>query len=121
AFPVGPEDDYGTVAARAGELGAELLEDVLPAPSFTPQPDEGVTYAEKIEPADRELDWSRPPEELLNRVRALSPHIGTRGELHGRPLIVWRARIEHGRLVPIEVQPEGRRRMGYEEFLRGLR
>ena len=121
AFSVGPEDDYGTVAARAGELGVALLEDVLPAPSFTPQPEEGVTYAEKIGPADRELDWSRPPEELLNRVRALSPHIGARGELHGRPLIVWKARIEDGKLVPVEVQPEGRRRMSYDEFLRGLR
>jgi methionyl-tRNA formyltransferase len=121
AFPVGPEDDYGAVAARTAELGAKLLEDVLPAPSFTPQPEEGVTYAEKIEPADRDLDWSRPAEELLNRVRALSPHIGARAELHGRPLIVWRAQIEDGKLVPVEVQPEGRRRMTYEEFLRGLR
>src|ERR671931_322391 len=46
AFPIEPEDDYGAVAARAAELGTELLEDVLPAPTFTPQPEEGVTYAE---------------------------------------------------------------------------
>jgi methionyl-tRNA formyltransferase len=54
-------------------------------------------------------------------VRALSPHIGARGELQGRPVTVWRARIEHGELVPVEVQAEGRRRMSYDEFLRGLR
>jgi methionyl-tRNA formyltransferase len=120
-FPVEEEDDYGSVSARAAELGVELLEDVLRGPTFTPQPQEGVTYAEKIGPADRDLDWSRPPEELLNRVRALSPHIGARGELHGRPVTIWRARIEDGKLVPVEVQPEGRRRMSYDEFLRGVR
>jgi methionyl-tRNA formyltransferase len=121
AFDVGDQDDFGSVSSRAAEVAVELLDDVLPEPSFTPQPDEGVTYAEKIGPTDRELDWSRPPEELLNRIRALSPHIGARGELHGRPVTIWRARVEGGELVPVEVQPDGRRRMSYDEFLRGLR
>ena len=122
AFPLGEEDDFGTVSARAGELAAELLEEVLPQPQpeLTPQPEEGLTYAAKIGPEDRLLDWSRPPEELLNQVRALSPHIGARGELHGRPVTIWRARIEGDKLVPVEVQAEGRRRMSYDEFVRGL-
>jgi methionyl-tRNA formyltransferase len=121
SFPLTREDDFGSVSARAGELAAELLEKVLPAPELTPQAEDGVTYAAKIGPEDRELDWSLPPRELLNRIRALSPHIGARGELHGRPVTIWRARIEAGELVPVEVQAEGRRRMGYDEFLRGLR
>jgi methionyl-tRNA formyltransferase len=121
SFPLGQEDDFGSVSARAGALAAELLEDALQNPQLTPQPEEGVTYAAKIGPEDRELDWSRPPQELLNRIRALSPHIGARGELHGRPVTVWRARIEGGELVPVEVQADGRRRMSYDEFLRGLR
>jgi methionyl-tRNA formyltransferase len=121
AFPVAPEDDFGTVSARAGELAAELLEEALPEPQLRPQASAGVTYAEKIRPEDRELDWSRPPQELLNRIRALSPHIGARGELHGRPVTIWRARLDDGELVPVEVQPDGRRRMSYDEFLRGLR
>jgi methionyl-tRNA formyltransferase len=120
-LPLGPEDDFGTVSARAGELAAELLEEALPDPQLRPQPSEGVTYAEKIRPEDRELDWSRPPQELLNRIRALSPHIGARAELHGRPVTIWSARVEDGKLVPVEVQPDGRRRMSYDEFLRGLR
>jgi methionyl-tRNA formyltransferase len=120
-LPLGPEDDFGTVSARAGELAAELLEDALPDPQLRPQSPEGVTYAEKVRPEDRELDWSRPPQELLNRIRALSPHIGARAELHGRPVTIWRARVEDGKLVPVEVQPDGRRRMSYDEFLRGLR
>jgi methionyl-tRNA formyltransferase len=121
AFPIGPEDDFGTVSARAGEVAAALLDEVLPEPQLRPQESEGVTYAEKIRPEDRVLDWSRPPQELLNRIRALSPHIGARGELHGRPVTIWRARVEDGELVPVEVQPDGRRRMSYDELLRGLR
>jgi methionyl-tRNA formyltransferase len=121
AFQIGPDDDFGSVSARAGELAAELLEEALPEPTLRPQAAEGVTYAEKIRPEDRELDWSRPPQELLNRIRALSPHIGARGELHGRPLTVWRARIEGDELVPVEVQPDGGRRMDYDAFLHGLR
>ena len=115
------EDDAGAVYARAAEVAAELLGEVLADPVFVPQPEEGATYAEKLTPADRELDWSRPPEELLNRIRALSPHVGARGQLNGRRVTVWKARIEDGRLVPVEVQPEGRRRMIYDEFRRGLR
>jgi methionyl-tRNA formyltransferase len=121
AFAVGEDDDFGTVSARAAELGAELVDDVLPNPQFEPQPDEGVTYAEKIGPADRELDWSRSAPELLNQVRALSPHIGARAELQGRRVTIWKARIEDGKLVPLEVQPDGGRRMDYDAFLRGLR
>jgi methionyl-tRNA formyltransferase len=121
AFAVGEDDDFGTVSARAAELGAELVDDVLPNPQFEPQPDEGVTYAEKIGPADRELDWSRSAPELLNQVRALSPHIGARTELQGRRVTIWKARIEDGKLLPLEVQPDGGRRMDYDAFLRGLR
>src|SRR5204862_8243621 len=120
-FGLTEDDDFASVSARAGELAAELLDEVLPEPEFTPQPEEGATYAEKIGPADRELDWSRPPEELHNRIRALSPHIGARGLVEGRPAIVWRSRLVDGRLELLEVQPEGRRRMTYDEFLRGLR
>jgi methionyl-tRNA formyltransferase len=78
-----------------------------------------VTYAEKIAAADRELDLA-DPEDALRRVRALSPHIGARAELHGRPVTIWKARLADGKLEPVEVQPEGRRRMTYAEFLRGL-
>jgi methionyl-tRNA formyltransferase len=120
AFPIGPEDDAGAVYDRAIELGVELLEQVLPAPTFRPQPEEGATYAEKIGPDDRQLDLSRP-EEAVNRVRALSPHLGARAELEGRPVTVWRARVEDGRFLPLELQPPGGRRMGYDEWLRGLR
>ena len=120
AFPIGTDDDAGSVFSRAAALAARLLASVLPQPEFTPQPEEGVTYAEKITAADRELDLSDPVD-AWRRVRALSPHIGAWATLHGRRVTVWRARVDGGELVPVEVQPEGRRRMSYDEFLRGIR
>src|ERR671922_991216 len=113
--PIGPEDDAGVVFERAASLAVPLLEEVFAEPTFVPQPD-GATYAEKISAPDREIDWSRPPEEIVNHVRALSPHIGARALVAGRRLLVWRVRparedsvlVEDGVEI-LEVQPEGRK------------
>jgi methionyl-tRNA formyltransferase len=122
AFDVGPEDDAGAVYRRAAEVAARLLDAVLAGPRFEPQPVEGATYAEKIAAADRELDLAQPAHELVNRIRALSPHIGARGVVDGRPLVIWKAReAADGSLELLEVQPEGGRRMRYDAYLRGLR
>jgi len=112
---------------------------LLEPPPPRPQSDEGVTYAHKIGREDRTLDWSRPAAELDRVVRALSPHIGARCLLDDRPFVIWRARpldggpsagevaaplvvgCGQGALVLLELQPAGKRRMGAEEFLRGLR
>jgi methionyl-tRNA formyltransferase len=122
AFVIEDEDDAGAVFTRAAEFAADLLEGVLAEdePSFEPQAEEGATYADKITAADRELDLS-DPEQAVRVIRALSPHIGARAKLDGRDVIVWRARVDDGRFVPLEVQPAGRRRMSYDEFRRGLR
>jgi methionyl-tRNA formyltransferase len=127
-FPIGPEDDAGVVFERATRVALELLDEVFAEPTFVPQPEVGATYADKITAADRELDWSLPPEENLNRIRALSPHIGARALVEGRRLLVWRARparpeaaLAAGGLELLEVQREGGRRMTAEEYLRGLR
>jgi len=123
SFPIGSEDDAEDVFVLAAEVAVRLLDSVLadPAPAFRPQDGE-PTYAEKIGPDDRLLDLGRPAEELVRVVRALSPHIGARAELEGRRVTVWRARVgEDGGFEPLEVQPEGGRRMEYEAWLRGLR
>jgi methionyl-tRNA formyltransferase len=117
-FSIG-DADAGQVFVRAGEVAARLLNDVIANPQFEPQAGES-TYAEKITPADRELDLADPLD-AWRRVRALSPHIGARTELHGRRVTIWAARLEGGTLVPEVVQPAGRNRMSYDEFVRGLR
>jgi methionyl-tRNA formyltransferase len=122
AFDVSVDDDAGAVFDRSAEIAARLLDRVIAEPHFEPQPAAGVTYAEKLTPADRELDLSRPAPELVNRIRALSPHIGARAVVDGRPLIVWKARTgDNGELEFLDVQPEGKRRMTYDEYRRGLR
>ncbi len=58
------EDDAGAVYARAAEVAVELLDEVLPAPTFTPQEGE-ATYAAKIEagrPRARPLPAGGEPE-----------------------------------------------------------
>ncbi len=123
-FEIEPDDDAGSVFDRAAVVAERLLDTVLADPnlSFTPQNAAGVTYAEKIAPADRLLDLGRPADELVRRVRALSPHIGARADLRGRPVTIWRARVgETGEFEPIEVQPDGGKRMDAAAWLRGLR
>jgi len=119
SFEVG-QLDAGQVFARSAEVAARLLNDVIESPSFAPQPDDGATYAEKITAADRELNLDDPVDSW-RRVRALSPHIGARGALHGRRMTIWKARLEDGVFVPEVVQPDGRNQMSYDEFLRGVR
>ena len=122
AFPIG-EGDAGSVFERAAAIAVQLLESVLadPSPTFVAQSAEGITYADKIEPADRVLDLARPADELVRRVRALSPHIGARAELHGRSVTVWRAQVGMaGTFEPLEVQPDGGKRMDAAAWLRGL-
>ncbi len=122
AFDVSLDEDAGAVFARAAEIAARLIGTVLPEPEFREQPSEGATYAEKITAADRELDLTRPTREIVNHVRALSPHIGARAVVDGSPLVVWKAReADDGSLELLEVQPEGRRRMTYDEYMRGRR
>jgi methionyl-tRNA formyltransferase len=123
AFPIAAEDDAGAVYDKAAETAVSLLEGVLAVqePTFIEQVGE-PTYAAKIEGADRELDLERPAAELVDRVRALSPHIGARARLDGRDVTIWRARVgEDDGFEPVEVQPDGGRRMAYDAWLRGLR
>jgi len=123
-FTIDDDDDAGAVFAQAAIVAVRLLDAVLrdATPAPVPQSADGVTYADKIEAADRRLDLARPADELVRRVRALSPHIGARAELHGRSVTVWRARVgEAGEFEPVEVQPDGGKRMDAAAWLRGLR
>jgi methionyl-tRNA formyltransferase len=141
--PIGPEDDFGTLAPRLAALGAELLVEALDLhPPFRDQPSEGITYAEKVEPADRLLDPALPAAQLERRVRALTPHIGAyielpwdarlgvvraslvpdqgpapgRLEVHDGHLLYGAAT---GALDVLEVHPAGKRPMDVAAWLRG--
>jgi methionyl-tRNA formyltransferase len=141
--PIRPDDDYGTLAARLERLGGDLLVRALDErPPFVEQDESQVTYAHKIEAADRALDPARTPEELERTVRALRPHIGARVALPGGVdfLGVIAARVagdgpEPGRvradgarlllgaaggaLELTEIRPPGSRPMAAADWLRG--
>lgn len=121
--PIGPEDDYGSLAARLEALGGELLVRALDEqPACMEQTEAGVTYAEKLTAEDRRLDPSQSAEDQARRVRALSPHIGAYLEQpDGSRLGVWEARAVDGRLEPITVQPPGKRPMAFADYERGRR
>jgi len=135
--PIGPDDDYGSLAPRLAALGGDTQ------PACREQPDQGVTYAEKIERADRLLDPALRAGELERRVRALTPHLGAYIELDsGERLGVCRARLApavdgvtpgalavedsrllygaaQGALELLELHPAGKRRMAAGDWLRG--
>jgi methionyl-tRNA formyltransferase len=146
--PIAPRDTYGSLSARLQELGGELVVRALDeSPPFREQPEEGVTYAEKIGAADRLLDPARPAEQLERVVRALHPHIGARVALPGGSLLgVQRAALVEessgaptadrapglaadgdrlllactpGALELLVVQPPGGRPMDASAYLRG--
>ncbi len=71
----------GELHDRLSRLGADLMGRALAALErgslgFTPQAEEGVTYAHKIDKAEARIDWSKPAAELHNLVRGLSPFPG---------------------------------------------
>ena len=107
------DDDYGTLSARLERLGGDLLVRALDdRPPYAEQDDSRVTYAEKIGPADRALDPSRPAEEVERTVRALRPHIGARLPLpDGGVLGVLSARVDGPSLTPAggRLRTEGER------------
>jgi methionyl-tRNA formyltransferase len=124
--PIHPDDTYGTLAERLQDRGAALLVRALEErPPFVEQPEDGVTYAERITAEDRTLDPEAPPEVNERVVRALHPHIGARVQLDdGTWLGVHRARVGEGPLAwhgleLLEVQPPGGRPMDAEAYLRG--
>lgn len=120
---IGPEDDYGTLAARLEQLGGELLVRALDEqPPFVEQDESGVTYAEKLTAEDRRLDPTEPAQAQARRVRALSPHIGAYLEQpDGTRLGVWSARAVGDRLELVTVQPPGGRPMPWADYARGHR
>jgi methionyl-tRNA formyltransferase len=139
-FPIGPEDDAGVVAGRALDLGVPLLAAALRGETSGRAQEGEPTYAHRIGPEDRRIDWSRPAAAIADRVRALSPHIGARAQLDGLAVTVWRAAPAAGAPHPgavtaeggmlrigagdgvievRELQPAGKRRMSAAEFLRG--
>ena len=148
AIPIAPDETAQTLHGRLASLGAQMIVEVLSdlereTVTARPQPDEGVTYAKKIEKSEAILDWRKTGVELDRTVRAFNPAPGARATIDGIDIKVWRAhpgtaRGEPGRvlsarddgievacgegtLVLTELQRAGGKRLAARDFLRGLR
>ena len=102
--PVGPDEDFQALSETLAALGGELLVKALDLQAageleFAEQEEAGATYAEKIDPAERRLDPSRPAAELAAVVRGLTPHIGAYLELAGEE----RLGVRKSRAVDVSV------------------
>ena len=85
-MPIGPDMTTGELHDRMMRVGADLMGRALAALergslTFTPQAEDGVTYAKKIEKAESRIDWSKPAAEVHNLIRGMSPFPGAWFEL----------------------------------------
>jgi methionyl-tRNA formyltransferase len=148
--PIDVEEDFAQLSARLAAIGGELLVEALDLAAagrieWTEQGEEGVTYAEKIEPAERRLDPAMAVCPVNDLIRALTPHVGAFIELGGgERLAVRSARpagegvmpglgpgefaedegrlffgCADGALELLEVQPAGGKQMDAASYLRG--
>jgi methionyl-tRNA formyltransferase len=99
------DTDFEALSSTLAGIGGELLVRALELEAegrleFEEQDEAAVTYAEKIEPAERRLDPARPATELAAAVRALTPHIGAYLEIAGGE----RLGVRRARAVDVSVQ-----------------
>jgi len=99
ALPIEPDQTAGELHDRLAVLGGELIVQALARLETgdlraSPQPEDGVTYAAKLDKAEAALDCTRPADELARRVLAFNPVPGATVRLPGLadPVKAWRAR-----------------------------
>ena len=146
---IGADATEGEVSERLARLGADLMVRALAALSrgvldTMPQPEDGITYASKIEKSETRIDWSLAATDVHNHIRGMSPApgawfsavLGKREErvkvlrstlvdgVHGDPGAVLDEALTiacgSGAVRLVEVQRAGKKPAKAGEFLRGL-
>ena len=130
----------GQVTEELAKLGADTLIDWLANPTAgDPQPDDGATYANKVDKAEARIDWSRTAEAIERQVRAFAPAPGAWFEANGERIKLLDAECVDGAGEPGEVvggplviacgedalhcrmlQRAGKSAMAVEDLLRGF-
>jgi methionyl-tRNA formyltransferase len=121
---IATDETAGELRARLVELGTALLLETLPdLARMVPAEQTGpVTHAAKLRAEEFELDWSKPALDLHRTIMAGNPRPGAWTTVDGKRVKIWRSRIDDdGGLVLLEVQPEGRPRMDFADWVRGRR
>ena len=141
AVDIAADDTTGALHNRLSALGARLVVqalDHLPDLVPVPQPDDGVTYASKIDKSEARVDWHRPATAVARQINGLSPFPGAWCDVAGERVKLIGAVVTDGSAVPGTVlagftiacadgavtvtnaQREGKRAMPAAEVLRGL-
>ena len=85
-----------------------------------PQDDSQATYTKLVKKEDGLIDWSRNAEYIERMVRAYDPWPGTFTKMkNGKILKIKKVKVENGVLKILVVQPEGKKEMSWDAFLRG--
>ncbi len=148
ATAIAPDETAGELGERLAEIGARVLIltlDRLDTLTPVPQDHSAATLAPRLKKEDGWLRLSEPARDLANRVRGCNPWPGASLMTPGGRLLLWRASVVphptsrapgtlvatgpgatciatgQGMLLPLEVQPESRKAMTWEDFLRGAR
>ena len=140
---IAPDMTAGGLHDVLASLGARLIVRALAALeqgtlTLTPQPTEGVTYADKVGKEETRIDWAKPWRDVHNHIRGLSPFPGawceidgvrvkalrsTKGEGLGEPGTVLDDKLtiacQDGAVRLTRVQRAGKQPMATEEYLRG--
>ena len=96
----------GELTEELAQIGARLIVEVLADLSAypeQPQPDDGVTYAKKIDKAETRLDFSQDAAQVERQIRAFAPAPGAWFEYQGERCKVFAADITDGSGAPGEV------------------
>ncbi|WP_102855523.1 methionyl-tRNA formyltransferase [Phaeobacter inhibens] len=99
ATDIGAEETTAQLHDRLSEMGAELIVQALTQlTNLTPvvQPDDGVTYAHKIDKSEARVDWTRPAVEVDQQIRGLSPFPGAWCEIDGQRVKLLASRVVDG-------------------------
>ncbi len=148
ALPILDTDTTATLHDKVADLGAAMVVaalDLAAQGALLPvrQPEEGVTYAHKIEKHEAPIDWRLDAAAIVRRVRAFNPFPGASAVLSGEVIKVWGAYVgkgestaDFGQIVAVapegiavaamhsiavltELQRPGGKRLPVAEFLRG--
>ena len=131
----------GQVTEELAKLGAVALLEWIDAPSRPqPQPEDGTTYAPKVDKAEARIDWTMSAEEIERQVRAFAPWPGAWFEANGERIKLLDARAGddasgtpgqvlddclniaagEGYVRALRVQRAGKNAMTVDELLRGF-
>lgn len=119
-----PSETTEKLCNRLALLSSELLINVVPGwvkgeKKPVPQNEKKASYTKILNRKDGEIDWKKSPKEIERKIRALQPWPGTHTFYKGKRIKVLKSRLEKGKLIIEEVQPEGKKPMRFKDFLLG--